>query len=404
MPLKPLIFKVNSRFQQHDKNLSALGAARYELFETFCLPSMVHQTIQPNATEPKPYRFIWIIKVDPKLDPSLRNRMVEQLQPYPNFFLVGSNKNFGLSYATKQGIDGSWRDGKAGNDVLYGNTATAQTSGTAIYTGDVSILQTAHDRREEKIIIGTRLDADDGLPTTYLESIQKSVTAHLISKSQMEKYKKEKSILSKQTAAYRNSKMKWMFWCLPHAYNWYPGMLANGQFEEGPGHVTIERNSFCLTTGLTSAISVGVDTSDVPQYSHHIILAELKSGKKNQRHFCGIEEKSKSCIHVLNKLYAIRARTPTSDGMNNIKMGEKDLHEIGSDVWNKMFQDFGIRRERAVRANRHIDKNLLRILQDNLDGQCSHLKGKFCNESKKAVQKLIDVAVKARADRQGEQE
>mmetsp|Transcript_13621 Transcript_13621/g.19526 ORF Transcript_13621/g.19526 Transcript_13621/m.19526 type:complete len:102 (-) Transcript_13621:205-510(-) len=101
----------------------------------------------------------------------------------------------------------------------------------------------------------------------------------------------------------------------------------------------------------------------------------------------------------------MRARTPTSDGMNNIKMGESDLHEIGSDdVWNKMFQDFGIQRERAVCANRHIDENLLAILQDNLDGQCSHLKGKFCNESKKAVQELINAAVKAMADRRGKQE
>jgi len=404
----PFIHIVNSRFQQHDKNLSALGAARYELFETFCLPSMVHQTIQPNATEqeisgqPQPYRYIWIIKVDPKLDPELRNRMVEQLQPYPNFYLVGSNNNFGLSFG-----GGSWRNGKAGNDVLYGNLSAeiTTTGSTMIYTGDVSILQAAHDRREEKIILETRLDADDGLPVTYLESIQKSAAEDLISKSQMEEYKKENSTFLKQATS---NKMKWMFWCMPHAYNWYPGVLVNGskQSENDPGHVTMEGNSICLTTGLTSAISVGVDTFDVPRIAHHKVLARLKLDKKKPRHFCGIEKKATSCIHVLDKVYAMRARTPTSDGMSGVSFRKIGQDEIRSNLlWDKMFQVFGIDRERAAHANNYIEKNLLAILKDNLAGQCSHLKGRLCEKSKKNVQALIDAAaVKAVEVRQGKQE
>jgi hypothetical protein len=92
-----LFLLVNSRFQQHDKNLTALGEARLELFETFCLPSMVHQTIQPKNNS-NLYQFIWIIKIDPKLDLRLKKKMVQLLKPYPNFFLVGSNNNYGGAY------------------------------------------------------------------------------------------------------------------------------------------------------------------------------------------------------------------------------------------------------------------------------------------------------------------
>ncbi len=64
--------------------------------------------------------------------------------------------------------------------------------------------------------------------------------------------------------------------------------------------------------------------------------------------------------------------------------------------WNDLTNIFGIRKERASLANHHIDKNLISILKDNLAGQCTHLKGKFCKASKMATLKMIDDAIKAR--------
>jgi hypothetical protein len=74
----PFIHIVNTRLQQHASNLPALGAARLELFETFCLPSMIHQTIQPQSVNQtyqsqQKFRFLWIIKTDPKLDSTLKH-------------------------------------------------------------------------------------------------------------------------------------------------------------------------------------------------------------------------------------------------------------------------------------------------------------------------------------------
>lgn len=48
--------------------LQHLSLARLHLFETFCLPTMIHQTIQPSTPNLKQsainsYKFIWIIKI-----------------------------------------------------------------------------------------------------------------------------------------------------------------------------------------------------------------------------------------------------------------------------------------------------------------------------------------------------
>jgi hypothetical protein len=42
------------------------------------------------------------------------------------------------------------------------------------------------------------------------------------------------------------------------------------------------------------------------------------------------------------------------------------------DQWQYMLHTFGIQRDRAVACNTYIQKNLVSILQDNLQGQCSH--------------------------------
>ena len=41
-----------------------------------------------------------------------------------------------------------------------------------IHTGDLSRFQIAHAQRDEKILLETRLDSDNGLPSNYLEIIQ----------------------------------------------------------------------------------------------------------------------------------------------------------------------------------------------------------------------------------------
>lgn len=411
----PLVHIVNSRFQQHGHNLTAIGQARLELFETFCLPSMLHQTIQPRVQSmsnesmaepvtPQKYRFLWIIKVDPTLDVRLRARLQSILEPYPNFFLVGSNNNFGASYGT--GIEpGSWRNGKAGEDVLYGNVTTNVTHeyqrkyGTPIYTGDVSLLRAAHAQRSTKIILETRLDADDGLPHHYLEEIQSSAVRHLsIDPNEQyfngtfptkdsddeseENLKQNEEEDNEEEQDEVQGKAKWLYWCIPHSISWHPTVLENGfdphrPIQEGdPGRLILDTNKgnfICMTPGLTSGMSVGTQDSEMPRYSHYDLLNQLKRFTHNPRNNCGVRGLSISCLQVLEEV-AVRSRTPTSAGMKNVELSSAlnyTMEEI-EDQWQYMLHTFGIQRDRAVACNTYIQQNLVSILLDNLQGQCSH--------------------------------
>mmetsp|Transcript_12938 Transcript_12938/g.15799 ORF Transcript_12938/g.15799 Transcript_12938/m.15799 type:complete len:151 (-) Transcript_12938:453-905(-) len=73
-----------SRFMQVRHNFTHLEMARLEIFKSFCFPAMVHQTSQ---------HFLWIIKTDPLLNSTIQKQMIELLTPYPNYILIGSNKN-----------------------------------------------------------------------------------------------------------------------------------------------------------------------------------------------------------------------------------------------------------------------------------------------------------------------
>lgn len=421
---------VNTRFQQHVHNLTALGAARLQLFETFCLPSMIHQTSNKIETG---YRFLWIIKIDPKLDVSTKNKMINMLRPFPNFFLVGSNNNFGASYGSGT-HRGSWRSGHAGLDVLYGNASTPKKGKQhhhlnntkpeeqpLIYTGNVALLQVAHSLRDDKIILETRLDADDGLPLTYLEFVQQSAIDHL----SVDIYNSINSTIPeygdpKNSTPYNNSththsqevmpKKKWMYWCISDSLLWYPTVMVDGfknshirPSNTDPGKLVMEYNSgkeYCLTPGLTSGISVGVKDSDVPRYSHVKLFRKLTHYKRDSKHNCSIsdtdlEHKRTECIHLYHgKAYApIRARTPTSAGMSNVVLPPNTKLLEYSDEF--MESKYGIQNERLVQTNHHFYNNLTEIVMDNLQGQCT--KGHSCkSEARKMLKAMIDYSSHAR--------
>eukprot|EP00590_Aulacoseira_subarctica_P008777 CAMPEP_0172429656 /NCGR_PEP_ID=MMETSP1064-20121228/51268_1 /TAXON_ID=202472 /ORGANISM="Aulacoseira subarctica , Strain CCAP 1002/5" /LENGTH=504 /DNA_ID=CAMNT_0013175205 /DNA_START=29 /DNA_END=1539 /DNA_ORIENTATION=+ len=365
----PLIHIVNTRFQQHAHNLTAIGTARLELFETFCLPTMIHQTIQPqqsNLTDGSQpiYRFLWIIKTDPKLDLTLRNKMAEMLKPYPNFFLVGSLHHF------------SWRGGKAGNELLFGNASaypakggSQETDSAIIYAGDESLLRIAHAHSDDKIVLETRLDADDGLPLPYLEYTQTSAMERLSSEILPE----NDEVGGNESQIYDANHLKkarWMFWCMPKAVNWHStvsvadGLNLNSTLakEDESGILTWEDRHFCLTPGLTTGLSVGVRASELPSYEHHRLLKNLDKYRENPKNNCGLHDVfEQSCIQVLDVVLALRARTPTSAGMKDAVIPEKFDYSVQETEahWSMMKKNFAVEKERVIQANRHMSANIL---------------------------------------------
>lgn len=342
-----LIHIVNTRFMQEQGHLYTLAMARLHLFETFCLPSMIHQTSQD---------FLWIVKTDPKLDERVKSQLVELLKPYPHFYLVGSNNNFGTE-------GGSWRDGSEGTDILESDTRK-------VYTGHVEWLQQAHALRENRPILETRLDADDGIHKLFLQYVQYSASKLL--------YKK-----------------KWLYWCSRRHVEWY----ASPKKEEGLVN-PVQHSQLCITPGIT--VGYNINVSEVPQYDHDVLYKAIQAhgGCHENESTVGKEEENMDCIQLVDDLsfVAVRSRTPTSAGMMNVDLEKEILDKERRELmWKALDKLFFVSRDRAVETNQFVLENLPQIAKENLEGQCT--KGHSCkNSSVVLLQKLIEKGEKVSSE------
>lgn len=332
----PLIHIVHTRFMQHQGNLTILGHARLALFETFCLPTMLHQTNQ---------NFLWIIKTDPNLHDDIRIAMIDSLKTHSNFFLVGSLTNH-LADETP----GSWRGGEEGSLLLDIHPP--------IYTGDISLLKRAHALRNVLPVLESRLDADDGLHVAFIDEVQRDA---------LREFSSSASFLSKA----------WMYWCAKRHVEWY----AVSNTEEGVLKPPWGYKHFCITPGLTVGYNVG--TKDVPKYPHDVLFKSvLKDGG------CGGVDTPEVCVRFIDRVQigAIRSRTPTSAGMMNaIWEGEIPPKQ---DMWKLFPKLFQISRQSATETNHFIQSNLVAIAKENLEGQCT--KGHSCkNKTVVTLTKLM---------------
>lgn len=360
----PFIHIVNTRFMQHQTDLIDLAKARIVLFETFCLGSMLGQSLLQGFDTPP---LLWIIKTDPDLDESLLNELISLLKPYSFIYLVASNVNYGI------GINlGGWRGGEAGEDVLQ----------SRVYTGNMTLFRQAHAARESHGVLETRLDADDGLHLHYLEMIQEEAMSRL-------QYTSNKS---------RRNKLRWMYWCAMHHLDWTPTppFAAGNQFEDNGAFVPLRSSNRCITAGITLGISVGQNESSIPRFMHHELFYELRIDKK--RATCNDDK----CLHMIQKplLGAIRSRTAASAGMRDVtmkkdeyaeKMGKFAVPLSSQHLSAALEKGFNVSVANTVRANRYLQEHVTAIAADNLRGQCTH--GHSCkNSTREALEELLRAA------------
>ncbi|GFH55469.1 hypothetical protein CTEN210_11945 [Chaetoceros tenuissimus] len=357
---------LNTRFMQHQPHLPTLAQARLHLFQTICLPSILHQTF---------VNFLWIIKIDPDLDVDIRNKLVELIKTSMlsnRIFVVGSNVNY-LTGHTK----GGWRGGLESFDILR----------SKIYTGDIQLLQQASKASDEKIVLETRLDADDGLHKNYLELVERDAKLK-----------------------FRSGKYDFHYWCMESHIKWYIG--DNGSQENTTdypqGMVEGERRpNFCMTPGLTIGMNVGYDVMQLPLYPHHELYRKLKNECLNDgEDHSSIHSNTTTtdtnnnheCITFINKIVsAVRSRTETSAGMEEVSYTaptEKETNKLRQQVtlWSILSQHFGISKENAIQTKKYFIENRIEIARENLLGQC--LGDHSCkNSTKIRLQKIIDGVV-----------
>jgi len=335
----PLIHIVSTRFMQEQHNLTSLAKARLELFRSFCLPSIVNQKSQ---------NFIWIIKIDPELDIHIVDEIIKMIKPFPNFFLIASNINYDLN-------------------LWWGEIESKELFSSKILFGNGELLKAIYKAAVggEKILLETRLDADDGLHRDYLNNIQYSATAQLFPRP----VRLTDNSASTEDLVEKPAPLNWIYWCAKTYIDWFSG-------EDEIGKLFNTEPRMCVTPGLTLGIAPGADGSKVPRSPHQrLAMVVYFTGD------CGAKRKG-MCIQKVPQVHisAIRSRTLTSAGMAGVNEPyPKSTNDTQTELWQFTEESFGISKVDVRSANAYLNKYSSLIAEENLRGQCTP--GHSCKNS-----------------------
>jgi len=358
----PLVHIVNTRFMQEQGNLPTLAMARFHLFRSFCFPTMVGQTSQ---------HFFWIIKTDPQMvGTRVFQLMVELLQDYSNIYLVASNRNFLI----QMGHQGCWRDGKEPLDLLR----------SSIFTGNITRLHQAMALREERPVLETRLDADDGLHLYYIQYVQ-AVAMMRFNPIEVDEVPPD-----------------WLYWCARRHVEWHSSIETNTrkgasiarQKNMSAGIINpVEHSKLCITPGITVGYNVGVAGTKVPIHSHQELYDALHKSRRCYPKGTPHIHDQPPCLDLINDLLfcALRSRTWTSAGMQNVPLDSRYLpkNNVRDKLWQLLDERFHINQTMAQEVQTFLLEHRKQIALENLLGQCTS--GHSCKkQAEKDLKKYLE--------------
>lgn len=334
---------IETRFMQYQPHLVHLARARLEMFEAVTVPSIISQT-NPD--------FVWVIRTDPDLDQTIRDPLIKILEQVPQAVLVASIEN-----------PKGFRNGAGLTDVTEQN----------VWVGEIDTLHRAHRASQSRIVVSTRLDADDGLERHFVAKVQESAAKDLA-----------------------DEERPYQVFCVANhlEYQHYSVWNKNDEY----GAIMGMRTNWCITAGLSWAFTVKAP-QDTPQVSRHDDI---------HKHYrkCSKAKNDEPC---LERLYmksvpgAIRSRTPTSAGMLNLilegeatTMKNQAVSQLKKSrwknaqmrIWESLSVGFGIVGNNVHAVRNRMEQNMVNILQDAIRGQCTS--GHSCKvQSKLALETLL---------------
>jgi hypothetical protein len=261
--------------------------------------------------------FLWIILIDPELNPVLLGRLQQLLQPYPHFFLYK---------IVSQEID------------------LQDLNLSLVASGDKDLLIQAAYEARITILMQTRLDADDGLANMYIEQTQRTA---------METLQPSNSLRPQG----------WMIQCVKKHFEWHYNLQKN-ETSDLTGWLRMSVTpSFCVTPGLTLAVAPNGQSwkkdEPLPIYPHDRITRRFPR--------CSVDIRTE-CFHTLNEIRepaALRSRTPASSFMRGV--GTTETRNTLENDWNKMERDFGMDRKTLIQTRNYLMGNVEAISKENLE-------------------------------------
>jgi hypothetical protein len=335
-PDDTIVHIIQTRFMQHQPHLTTLGQARLKIFEHITLPSLKVQTDG---------RFLWLIRTDPDLDQTVKESLIRLIEGHPNFLVIASNDN-------PEG---------------FRQTGMKSIKPSDVWSGSHELLRLFHSAAQTRIVVETRLDADDGLNRRFVEFIHTMVPKEL-----------------------RSEKSSWMIYCALNHLEWHhENPFQAIRRDSSLGFIVGVRQKGCVTPGLSFVYGVDVKRSDLQFEADHQQLHQFVPN-------CHVGAKASACIRLTVDLSpaAIRARTPTSHGMinvvvNNAKGKNLKYSPSGAEVnqqaemWSAVEKLFSLKKEGIQALRSYILQHMTEIANDNLEGQCT--KGHSCKSSSKRL-------------------
>lgn len=194
---------------------------------------------------------------------------------------------------------------------------------------------------KSKILIQTRLDADDGMAINLLDHLQNNAVNFLQHNG------REAS--------------GWMLQCVRLQVEWHYDM--KNETEDPNGWLRMENASpFCVTPGLMLAVAPGAAnwTGRSPMYPHDRI-------KQNYPR-CDLKAIRSACFQTMRELTepaAVRSRTPASSFMHGVGTTKKEK-ETPEEQWQSLERMFTIQRKMLAETRNYLLDNVQSIAEGNL--------------------------------------
>jgi hypothetical protein len=402
-----IVHVVTTRFMLGQTNEPILGRARLELFETFCLPTMLHQINQ---------NFVWLILTDPKLDSILLHDLRKLLEPLPNAYLLLTNEH------------NKWNENYYGVDLQL--VADRYRAGKLkVLTGDTTYLVRfnlfkPHTWASQKILlIDTLLDADDGFHRWTIDEMQSSALSH--SRHQQASTSKQFEHGDSSSESSKESlESTWWTFCVQNHLEWHNRNIffkhQNASVHLGPGIIgKREPPGICSSAGSTR---VGVMQLPIGSIGTFFPRVSLYPHNRLQDYDQCHGNANTGCFTRLfpNFFAVIRSRTITSDSMDHLsvdamknetnfgtgkKGSESPLQLFRKDdfIWDALLHDFGVVEKRALSTSKYLYDHMEEITKEHLSARCAP--GYPCHEeATNSLQQLLNLTTVNKQQQQQQQQ
>jgi hypothetical protein len=245
-----------------------------------------------------------------------------------------------------------------------------------IYTGNITRLHAAIALREERPVLETRLDADDGLHKNYVQYLQE------VAFDRFNLHEESDDPIPTPN---------WLYWCSGSHIEWHSDNVGDAEV----GSMKVQKiEKYCVTPGITIGFNVNNVNVDVPSFMHHQLYGKLRNkvscyDKKVAKHN-GLGP----CLEIVEDFvfYAIRSRTLTSAGMTGVNLDKLEGGRQEKRLWGFSKRAFGITETSVKDTQDFLKRNKVLIAEENLKGQCTE--GHSCkNSTKEKLGKIADAEI-----------